>query len=51
MKKALGRANNIVRVGNRIVMDLDDDGNDYAYIEQVDRREVVVSRERRSLRT
>ena len=33
VKKALGSANNIVRNGNRIVMDLDDDGNEYAYIE------------------
>ena len=34
VKKALGIATNIVRNGNRIVTDLDDDdGNGYAYIE------------------
>ena len=33
VKKALGSAIKIVRNGNRILMDLDDDGNDYAYIE------------------
>ena len=32
VKKALGSANKIVRNGNRIVMDLDDEGNDYSYI-------------------
>ena len=32
VKKALGSTNKIVRNGNRILMDLDDDGNDYAYI-------------------
>lgn len=31
--KAYGSANNIVRNGNRIVMDIDDDGNDFLYIE------------------
>ena len=33
VRKALGSANKIVRNGNRIVMDLDDEGNDYSYIE------------------
>ena len=33
VNKALGSANKIVRNGNRIVMDLDDEGHDYSYIE------------------
>ena len=33
VKKALGSANKIVRNGNRIVTDLDEEGNDFSYIE------------------
>ena len=32
-KKALGSVNSMVRNGNRVVFDLDELGNDYAYIE------------------
>ena len=45
VKKALGSANKIVRNGNRIVIALDDDGNDYAYIESKTTREKLWLRE------
>ena len=45
VKKALGSANKIVRNGNRVVMDLDDDGDDYAYIENKSTGEKVWLRE------
>ena len=44
--KALGSANKIVRNGNRIVMDVDDDGNDYSYIESKTTGERLWLRER-----
>ena len=44
--KALGSANKIVRNGNRIVMDLDDEGNDFSFIESKSTGERLWLRER-----
>ena len=46
VNKALGSANKIVRNGNRIVMDLDDEGHDYSYIESKSTGERLWLRER-----
>ena len=46
VNKALGSANKIVRNGNRIVMDLDDEGHDYTYIESKSTGERLWLRER-----
>ena len=46
VNKALGSANKIVRNGNRIVMDLDDEGDDYSYIESKSSGERLWLRER-----
>ena len=39
VKKALGSVNSMVRNGNRVVFDLDNLGNDYAYIENKQSKE------------
>ncbi len=46
VNKALGSASKIVNSGNRIVVDLDEDGNDYAYIENKRTKEKLWMRQR-----